>query len=193
MGLDTTKISVSTYPKGFLFDFEEVRNYCQVERTDQDDVLRSNLRTAIAEVENFTRQTLTSTGFTVYLDNWTSVLNLHKYPVTSIDSVKYYNESGVLTTMSASDYYADIQDYPAKLYFDETYTLRDQLYNNIEVTFTAGWDALYKIPPALVNAVYMLTRTYYDNRNVESKAFNRGQMPIAIKQILLDHRVGTWV
>lgn len=121
--------------------------------TSQDTYLMMLLAGAVGCFEKITRRTLIISTFTTYRDNWLSQFELRKSRLQAITSVKYYDTSGVLQTVSSSNYYIVQDESYGYVKFDETvFTFpetRDRP-QQIEIIFTAGL-ATGNVPPAATN------------------------------------------
>lgn len=95
------------------------------------------------------------------------VLQLTRGPLISVQSVKYINTAGVLTTLAPADYIVDAISRPARIWPARfTYWAQTDVVspNAVQVAFTAGYanDAL--IPSRAKQAVRFLVAHWYTNR-----------------------------
>ena len=90
------------------------------------------------------------------------IVNIPFGPLISIDSVKYYNSSDVLTTVSTDDYTTDLLG--DRLKFDDLPNLEDRP-NALEINYTAGYGtASTDVPTPIIQAVKFLTNHLYEQR-----------------------------
>jgi hypothetical protein len=91
---------------------------------------------------------------------------LWKYPITGISSIQYYDSDNALQTLSASDYYANVNEgstgwspRPVVIFIDDfpsTYDREDAVI----ITIRAGYTTIdYDVKQALLSWVY---RKYED-------------------------------
>jgi len=163
-------------PAGHPFDFNEVRNHTRIDDDVEDDVLRTYLLAAIGYFENFTWRVVRPTTFTGFLDTWADV-EINKTPVTSITSVKYYDEDDALQTLPVSDYDVNLKVIPATIVFKEEPNLFDKP-NAVEIEYIAGYPELKDIPSLVRAGLYIATEQFYD--------FRTGASPITMNEIELN-------
>lgn len=113
---------------------------------DQPHLLEAKLREARETLEDWTRLVCLSTTFEMVLDRFPSCgpVRLARYPVQSIESISYLDESGDEQELDESDYWAALSGAPARIYpadggtFPATQCGRPEA---VTVTFVAGHDA----------------------------------------------------
>lgn len=179
---------IKTAPAGEPFDFTEIKNHTRIDNDTEDDVLRTYMLAAIDYVENFTWRVLRVTTFTGFLDDWDDV-EIHKTPVTSITSVKYFDENDVQQTLPTTDFRVNLKVIPATITFDEEPTLFDKP-NAIEIEYIAGYAGLEDIPNALRVGLYICIEQQYDFRTGASP-INQNAIEMGIKNILGQYNART--
>lgn len=111
---------------------------------------------------------LNTQTWTLYLDEFPSeefILPLN--PVISVTSVKYYDESNTLQTLSSQYYDLVLNDEPAKVSksYDYSWPLTYRRRNAVEIEFVAGYGtAAADVPEALRVAILMLAGDMYERR-----------------------------
>jgi uncharacterized phiE125 gp8 family phage protein len=131
---------------------------------------------------------------------------LERSPLISIDSVQYYDTNEVLKTLTAWDSNSNPTGiyYPAfknaepgclALRADSTFPDVYARPDAIQIKFTAGYGiAPSSVPKNLKNAVLLLTKHLYDNRDVIVVGSGSAiEIPHGIKNILDSRKVGGWV
>jgi len=139
------------------------RDHLRVYHTADDINIRSSLDAA---VEAWDLETLRPVRDTQYRQEFSEAPAGWKFnagPVTTIDSVKWYDaDTQAATTVTASDYRISREGSWDKLQFLYDYTGNDSDAGRWEVTWTATW----AFPPAdVIRAILMLTATFYDERD----------------------------
>lgn len=77
----------------------------EVEHTEHDAIIASQIRAAQFDVENFMGETILDTEWTLTQEDFEDRITLKWGPVTSVSEVKYMNESNVETTLvEGTDY-----------------------------------------------------------------------------------------
>lgn len=162
----------NTYPSNLPADFDDLKtNQLRVDNDLEDVVIASKIKAAARIIEQYTNRILLSSTFTAYLDCLpnNNVVEIMKFPITSIDSVKYYNESGVLTTMAlGTDYVIDIKDCPARVRFRTSPNIQSNIFNGIEIAFTAGHANYKEIDNGISEVLKLITGQLYEQRQNES-------------------------
>ena len=182
----TQKAAGSAYPLIQVKEHLRVNGY-----DDENGLIQAYINAAVEDIRKWTWVHLDNANRTAYLDNWEELdegeVLIHAYPISEITSIKYYDADGVLQTMSSgTDYYASLNGQYARIYFENTPTLRDQQYDNIEIAYKCGYASHFEIPDDLVDALFMLVADKFDNRNslTTGMASNYNEVPMSVKAIL---------
>ena len=140
----------------------------------QDALLQGILDTIIDEVQIDIGRQLARATYTAYLDDFPASGNMEltRGPVGEISSVKYYNQSNVLTTMAAADCLLDNVELTSRVRFLNTYNVYSDRLNGVEIEFTCGWATAVEIPKDLVDAVVLLASERF--LNPENPGLNFG-------------------
>jgi uncharacterized phiE125 gp8 family phage protein len=99
------------------------------------------------------------------LDGSVTALELPRAaPLVSVTAVKYYDDDGVLTTMSPADYQVDLISSPGRIRpVTQWPKVKPDLLTGIEVTYVAGY-TFEQIPPQISLAMQMLVAHFFANR-----------------------------
>lgn len=139
---------------------EQIKQQCRMRSSDtsQDDHLLFLAAVAVELVESEVNRSLVETKYELSLDAFPardkegkSAIYFYRPPVVSIESIKYYNESNVLTTIASSEYVADLKAQDPFVMEATGCTWPSDLYdkpNVITVAYTAN-------TPALSNSVQL--------------------------------------
>jgi len=108
----------------------------------EDTLVGIYLDASIRAVENKIQRSLMSSEHELYCKTWEQFLNLQQYPVSSINSIKYYDENGDLQTLATGTYNVQNFKRPAVLEFDSDFDApdTDDRQFPIVVNFNAGYD-----------------------------------------------------
>ena len=135
-----------------------IKSALRIDYTTDDEELTRLRDAAVAFVERRTQLVLRPAPQSLYLSKFRDAL-LPAHPFNSMDSVRYYNASNVLTTMPTADYWIDRTDGPIPtIRFLETPTIYEG--TAITVSYNAGFGSL---PQEIVHAVIGLTGHWYSN------------------------------
>lgn len=169
----------NTYPEITAYPIGQIKSDLRVDGDGEDLLIYSLLKAATSMIEGYTNRVLLESTFTAYLDELPSDLTVYlfKYPVTSIDSVKYYNSSGVLTTLTNNvDYFIDISGCPARVKFLTPPSVQANILNGIQINFTGGATDINSVDKGIIAALRVIVGHLYENRqgdNIDSLPFNR--------------------
>ena len=158
-----------------------------------DDTLVETLITAAREnAEQYTGVTISQATYQVKSAVTNEQISLQTYPVTSVASVVYEDNNGVVQTVDSADYFVDNFQRPARLVFR-----RNAPSFDTTITFTAGYtDGQspndYPTPSGVKAAILLMLGNLYENR--ESVALNATQMkpyerPQSYLYLLNPHRI----
>ena len=172
----------------------EVKMHAHVDLDDEDPVIVRYIEAATDLVEEMAGKRLVSQTWkqTQGLAAGTSCVELTVHPVQSITAIQYLDADQVEQSATVGDFnlYSDENratlvpshgnSWPAM--FDRPDTLR--------ITFLTGFAALYDIPPALVQAVALLTAHYIEHRSAVGDP--RAELPFGVTELVNVHRRG-WI
>ena len=182
------KIVQQTSPAGLPVSLAMAKLHLKIEDgvTDDDELIANLIKAVTSYVEQYTNRYLLTRTFTAFLDSVPTdgVIEIHRYPVTAISSVKYINTSDVLTTMSASDYTTDIQDCPARVSIISTPSVSSTAFNAIQVNFTAGHTDAMAQEKGVIQAMLVMIADLYEQR--QSMVNNYMDIGSISRNILLD-------
>jgi hypothetical protein len=181
-----------TAPTKLPITLAELRNELKVDsdNTVDDALMYGLIRTAVDSCENYTRRSLMTQTWTLWLDRfdtrpepwWDGVrdgslselvghkryIEIGKSPVQSVTHVKTYDDNDSATTMSSSDYQVDTVSRPARLALRNGKTWPATVLrplNGIEIQFVAGYgDNESSVPQALRQGMLKLCVHLYENR-----------------------------
>lgn len=179
---------VITPASGSVVTLSDAHLWCRItdDDTTQDPVITRLIAAAVDWVQTAVRRPLLTTQYGVKFDGfyeygqyshdyrtyfpygfgigWSGiVIPMPMQPVISVDSVKYINSSGILTTLDPSQYVVDTTSLIGRIYpaYGVTFPVPQPMPNSVTITFTAGYTST---PEALQTAVLMLVSHWYLNR-----------------------------
>lgn len=148
----------------------EAKDHLKVTGTDSDTLIQTYLNAAIKRVEDYRQSPVMDSEWELYAKDWAISFNLQKHPVSAVNSVKYYDDDNVLTTVQSSNY--RLQDFrvPCRLEFDSNFdepSVYDREYP-IVINFNAGFSYAASAHYALIKQVIFLELgTYHEIRQSE--------------------------
>ena len=181
------KIVKTQKPVGLVYPLSKVKEHLRNTGYDEENGLVSIYISAAADfIAKHTWVNLQSTNYVGYMDSFKN-FDINMYPVTEITSIKYYDVNGTLQTMSENtDYYVSLNGDFAEVQFENTFTLRDRPFDNIEITFKAGYLNWFAIPDDLVNALMLIVADSTEMRQSFSQGmtFTKSDVPMGALSIL---------
>lgn len=183
---------LNVHPVKLPVTLAELRNELKVDSDNSEDnaLMFGLLRTATDTCQNFTRLSLITQTWTLWLDRfsckqeewWDGIrdgalselvshkryIEIAKAPIQSVTHLKTYDDNDTATTMSASDYQVDTVSKPARLALRNgrvwpATVLRP--VNGIEIKFVAGFgDNESSVPQAVRQGILKLCVHLYENR-----------------------------
>lgn len=188
----------------------EAQAFLNVDSDADSDLIESLITTARQRVEDFTGRALISQTWKLVQSDWPCskaynyarantwaerTIELHRSPLISVQSVKYYPASGAAqATLSAATYTALTGPTPGLIVLASTESWPD-LYDRpdaVEVNFTAGYADADSIPKPLRHAVLLLLADLYELRSTQVVGNIVNELP-TVKALLESYRVGGWV
>lgn len=154
----------------------EAKPHCNVDSSDDDDLIKTYIAAATARFETRTGRILASGQFEYTFDGWSDCLLIPVAPVRTVTEVAYLDTDGTEQTLADADWYEGIGDRDAYVGFVSGFsapTLSSDTPKVI-VRFEAGYDvpdasgsgddpALERNPMDVV-AVLMLTAHWFNHR-----------------------------
>lgn len=185
-------ITQLTYPTATIITLQEAKDHLRVTDNNQDAVIFDCIKGATSLIESYTGQLLQSSTYCAYLDEKEvvaySTLEIWKYPITAISSVKYLNTSGTETTLDSATYSTDITDCPTRIYLTSTPTTQADKLNVWRVYFTAGHTNRDYIAAELINWVKIFTAFFYQTRQPEYAGYTVSEIAYKYKEALDKYR-----
>ena len=158
---DSIKVTVA--PTDLVVSVAELKTHLRVSHTDDDTYLQGVIKAAVKFVESYTRMVLPQTTFAAYYDK-VDDLWITRTPIQSITSIQYYDYSDTLQTISTNDYYTDLNDFPARVWFDQEFEVYTDRPAACIVTFVAGYANVANIDDSLKHVIKMIAADMYDQR-----------------------------
>ena len=178
---------------------EEAKLHLRVDEDlhEEDGLIDALIRAARVHVENETGRALLTQTWRFYLDVFPrtgyrdTAITLPMSPVQSVTHVKYYNESDVLTTLSAASYVVDLASDSGRILSASTIGWPSSYYrlNAVEVEAVVGWTNVSLIPPTLKAAMKLLIGIWYEQREGVVVGTSAQKVPDTVDALLAPHRI----
>ena len=129
-----------TSPTYRPISIDTAKDHLKVSGSAEDALIGIYLDAAIRACENKLQRSIMDSEHELYCKTWQARTNLQQYPVSAINSVKYYDEDGALQTLATGMYRVQNFKRPSVLEFVDDFDapdLDDREYP-IVINFNAG-------------------------------------------------------
>ncbi len=164
-------VKVVTAPASEPLTLAQAKAHLRVLHSDEDSLIEGLIKSARAYIESATGQCLISQTLEEYFDCFPRgrVIELTRYPVTSLTSVSYLNaqDGTTYTPFDATGNYAlDSISIPARavLLNGKSWPTADNDANAVKIRYVAGRATAADVDPKILQAMYLLIGYYYQNR-----------------------------
>ena len=159
---------IKTPPNFYPVSLDEAKDHLRVTATDEDSVISRCLWAATKWIEEYTGRKLCTQTWTYYLDKWPHDILTMPFPkLASVTTVKYYNGSDVLTTLTENtDYRVDAFSVPGRIEPINSWPSYYDKVNPIQIEFVCG-QARADIDEDLKQAVLLMASDLFENRQSE--------------------------
>lgn len=152
----------------------QAKKHCEIptDDTTHDDQIDLLIDVATDQFENDCDICLLTQTHRVYAENWCEEIYLPKRPVQSITTIKYYDDSNTLQTLSTSIYDLNAPERSIELKYNQVWpSLVTDRWDAVEITYVCGWTSASLVPAAARHAVLMLIGYYFgQNRGDNDRA-----------------------
>jgi len=173
----------------------EAKLHLKVEVSTDDNLITTLIQAAREMVEQFTRRALIAQTWELQLESFSETeFMLEKTPVTSITSVKYYDQTGVEQTLSVSYYTLNLGTEPNKIMLASGYTWPSSrgYTNDVKIRFVAGYASEAAVPAALKAAMLLIIGHLYENREDIVIGRQVNEIPKGSEYLMLPYRLFTF-
>lgn len=152
-----------------------------------DDLIARRITQARQWAESYTARSFISQTLEIRRDCFDEIIELEAPPIVSVISVKYINESGILTSVVTTDYVLD--DYPLVPFVRPAYgvswpTPRSEK-NAVRIQYVAGYGAEGTTVPGLIReAIILIVGNWTNFQPQAENGLFITRVPNAAKQIL---------
>ncbi len=167
--------------------------------TGQDDYINSLIKTSRITAERYLNRSLILQTWTAYSDGWCREFVLPNSPILAVTHVKYYNESGTLVTLEASNYWVSNKKDPGSVRFRHEFSppsLEIGRPNAIEIEYTAGYLATgtdtekqTAVPEPIKHGMKILMTDLHEHRGQYVVGNNTNTIPGLVANLLHPYRL----
>jgi len=190
------RYSLEVYPAPALEPVTraEAKTHLRVDHADEDALIDTLILAARKHCETICRRAFVEQTLLLRCDGFPAKFRLPRPPFISIaaDGLKYYNGSGVLTTLAAAQYQADTKSLVGRIvpaYGCSWPSARGQT-DDVQVTYKAGYGATAaSVPEPIRLAILFLIGHWYEHRESVVIGANVGTVPDTVEALLADYRI----
>lgn len=183
-------MTLTAAPKEEPLTLAEIKSHLRIDEdlTDDDADLEAAIAVAREHIEQSRSLALVTQTWKIWGYGLPQVdIELIRRPLISVDTFKYRNTEGVLTTLDSSLYQADTQSLIPKIcpaYGQSWPSVREDL-NAVQIDVTLGYGAAAKVPNAIKWAIRLLVANWYEHREEEiEKTFETARIKIGVDNLL---------
>lgn len=170
--MDNWTYKVITAPTSEPITLAECKTQLRIESsfTDDDTWINDTIQVVREQVEGLINRALMSQTLELALPKFEDVIELPKPPLSSLTSVKYYDEDNSLQTLASTEYLVNDFTEPVNIVKEssKTYPAVYDRPDAIRITFIAGYADAASVPAMVKQAMLMLMTDLYDNRHTQS-------------------------
>tara|TARA_R100000278_G_scaffold123252_1_gene112269 strand:+ start:870 stop:1445 length:576 start_codon:yes stop_codon:yes gene_type:complete len=182
---------VVTAATGNILTSNEVKTHLKVDTTADDNLIAALIVACTNSAQEYTNRFFLETTLDMFADEWKEISTLLKSPVTSVDSIKYYDQDDNQQTLDTSVYAFDMVSMPARIFLkpNQTFPVLSERKNAIEVRYKVGVSSASDVDQAIKQAVLLTIGNYYENRQAVVTGTIATELPMNAKFLLDQYRV----
>ena len=186
--MEVSQPTLVTAPTLRAISLEQARKQCELDQDDatHDDQLSMLIDTATDQFENDCDICLLTQTQRVYLEDFIDEIYLPKRPIQSITSIKYYDQSDALQTLSSTVYSLNSPERSVELKFNQVWpSVATERWDAVEVTYVCGYASASLVPAAAKHALLLLVGYYFgQNRGDNDRPNDLNAYGRLVKQFL---------
>lgn len=187
------QLKLITAPASEPVDVTAAKLAARIDIDDDDTLVEAYIQTAREWCEQYQKERayFTQTWELSYDRYPVFPIEIPKYPVQSITSIKYFVEDGTSTgaenTWASSNYFVDLDSIPARISLSEVGNLPiDDLVplGGFKIRFVAGESSVDDIPETIKTAIKLTVAHLYENREAVLTGTIASELPFGVKALL---------
>lgn len=161
-----------TAPTSEPIDAASLKDHNRVTEDAEDDLIDLYIKTARLLLEDWLECCFIQTTYDLLLDSWPSGdLTLPRYPLISVDSIKYIDTEGVEQTFSSDNYVVDDERKKGRVMLasgSSWPSVSTDVFNPIKIRFKAGYGSdAEDVPEGIKTALKYFVTYLFENRTPE--------------------------
>jgi len=159
----------------------QAKAHLRVTHSREDDLIEALITAARQEAEHSMNRTLLTTTWKRVDDAFPcgGCIRLHWPTVQSVDWVKYYDQDGVLQTLSPSVYLLDGDSEPARLTLapNQSWPSTQDRVGAVQIQYTAGWADAAAVPQVIKAWLKLRVGTLFEHREQIAAGVSVAEIP----------------
>ena len=163
-------IEVVTEPTWEPVTLDEAKLFARVDINDDDALITALIVAARHEAEVECHRTISQKTMAIKLPRFCTIFNLALPPIISVSSIKYYDTSNDLQTVSTDDYQSYVHKDGGVIMLKEGASWPSSVYDRpdaVIVTYVAGYASASVVPENIKTYIKIMVSTMYDVRESE--------------------------
>lgn len=171
---------------------EQVKEHLKVENDEENLLIEQYIKGARDATEYVYQYQLCEATLRDWFDSFpcdTKPIVLNRWPVQSVASIKYYDDSDTLQTWAAANYIVDLVSRPARIMVhpDAIYPVPQARINAVQVNYVAGYATPGEIPSGITDNMLFLVGWMFRHRDEANdhekvrQAFRRMASPYRVR------------
>lgn len=184
-------VKIITAPSGYPVTEDEVNLYLKIDNDEESLLIKKIIASATEFTEKYLKRSLLTRTLVASFDSFPSnEIKLPYSPVTTINSVKYYDDNYVLNTVDPTLYFLVSKKTPAEinLKYTNAWPVTADRSSAVEVEYIAGYGKPENVPEPIKQAILLLCNHLYSNREMVSEK-SLSNAPMSYNYLLSSYRV----
>lgn len=173
------RLKLITPPSAEPLSLAEAKLHLRVDGNSEDTLITSLIVTARSQAEHLTGYALMAQTWELALDEFSGAITLPMPPLVSVTSIKYTDVSGVVHTISSSEY--EIDDYGTQARIKPAYGTNwpqaRQQENSVLVRYQAGFSSAAAVPQEIKAWMLLQIGHLYANREAVVAGVTVAELP----------------
>lgn len=147
----------------------ELKNHLRIDTALEDTLLSNFIVAARDYCEKYQGRAYITQTWDLFFDDWPeSPFQIPLPPLLVVNTIKYTDSAGTISTLAATDYQVDIDSHKGRVSLAvsklwPTVTLR--ALNGVEINFDAGYGlAPVDVPERIRTAIMLMAGNFYEHR-----------------------------
>lgn len=163
--MEIGRLTVTSEPTELPVSVADAKTQLRLEHDQHDSLIEDQINSAWDYVAEILDRTLLTTTYTLTFDDWPDEIVLRRPPVQSVTSVEYQDTDDQTQTLTAGDDYhvttdGDTGRIKPHIEWPQAYGYG---YDNIKVTYDAGYGSASDIPKAIRQAIISVVIDLYES------------------------------